>query len=546
MSHSRWLDAEILIVGGGLGGVAAALAASKLGSRVLLTEDSEWLGGQLTSQSVPPDEHPWIEAEGCSRSYRQLRNGIRSYYRRNYPLTEGAKASPLLNPGGGTVSPLCHEPRVAVAVIDELLAPYRGGLQLQVLLRHKPIAAQSDGDKVTEVSFLDRESGDEVVVTPRYIIDATELGDLLELADVEHVTGAESRADTGELHAVDGPGQPMDQQALTWCFAVDCVPDGDHTIDRPEDYEFWRSYAPEFWPGPLLSWDDVRPDTLEPRHLELCPGESTIREGTVNLWRYRRILSRDNFQPGHFHSDITLVNWSQNDYWLGPIVGVPAEQVEKNLESARQLSLSFLYWMQTEAPRDDGATGYPGLRLRGDVLGTADGLAMRPYIRESRRICAEFTVTEQHVGVQARAEAGLGPGAEIFDDTVGVGSYRIDLHPSTGRRTYIDIATYPFQIPLGALIPVRVDNLLPANKNIGTTHITNGCYRLHPVEWNVGEVAGALSAYCISTGETPRKVRGDVTLLQDFQDILDTRLGVQLHWSQRIRSTPRHIPTKPR
>ncbi|MGG2474547.1 FAD-dependent oxidoreductase, partial [Rhizobium sp. BR5] len=34
-------------------------------------------------------------------------------------------------------------------------------------------------------------------------------------------------------------------------------------------------------------------------------------------------------------------------------------------------------------------------------------------------------------------------------------------------------------------------------KNIGTTHITNGCYRLHPVEWNIGEVAGMLAAYCL-------------------------------------------------
>src|SRR5690606_17483688 len=135
------------------------------------------------------------------------------------------------------------------------------------------------------------------------------------------------------------------------------------------------------------------------------------------------------------------------------------------------------YWMQTEAPRHDGGTGYPGLRLRPDLVGTSDGLAKRPYIREARRIRAEFTVLEQHVGVDA--SGGRGP--EQFEDSVGLGNYRIDLHPSTGGRTYVDIDSYPFQIPLGALIPVRVENLLPANKNIGTTHITNGCYRLHPV-----------------------------------------------------------------
>src|SRR5690606_26382289 len=111
--------------------------------------------------------------------------------------------------------------------------------------------------------------------------------------------------------------------------------------------------------------------------------------------------------------------------------------------------------------------------------------AMRPYIRESRRIRAEFTVTEQQVGVEARQGLGASNRSEIFDDSVGIGYYRIDLHPSSGGpegpRTYVDIASHPFQIPLGALIPERVENLLPANKNLGTTHITNGCYRLHPV-----------------------------------------------------------------
>src|SRR5206468_9538617 len=67
----------------------------------------------------------------------------------------------------------------------------------------------------------------------------------------------------------------------------------------------------------------------------------------------------------------------------------------------------------------------------------------------------------------------------------------IYLHPSSGGDNYIDVSSLPFQIPLGSLIPKRVENLLPACKNLGTTHITNGCYRLHPVEWNIGESAGA-------------------------------------------------------
>src|SRR5699024_8508112 len=112
-------DTEILIVGAGLGGVAAALAAARQGARVVLTEEFDWIGGQSTSQAVPPDEHPWIEDFGCTRSYRAFRDGIRDYYRRAYPLTDAARARTDLNPGAGWVSKLCHEPQVALAVLEE-------------------------------------------------------------------------------------------------------------------------------------------------------------------------------------------------------------------------------------------------------------------------------------------------------------------------------------------------------------------------------------------------------------------------------------------
>jgi len=187
--------------------------------------------------------------------------------------------------------------------------------------------------------------------------------------------------------------------------------------------------------------------------------------------------------------------------------------------------------MQTEAPRSDGGTGWKGLRLRRDIVDTADGLAKYPYIRESRRIRAEFTVTELHVGSDARTQATGIPQPHVlpalFEDSVGIGFYRIDLHPSTGGDNYIDIGSLPFQIPLGALIPRRVGNLLPACKNLGVTHITNGCYRLHPVEWNIGEAAGALAAFCVGKKQSPRAVRAKH--LGEFQKLL-TDDGVRLAW----------------
>ncbi|HEY8551635.1 MAG TPA: FAD-dependent oxidoreductase, partial [Vicinamibacterales bacterium] len=151
----------------------------------------------------------------------------------------------------------------------------------------------------------------------------------------------------------------------------------------------------------------------------------------------------------------------------------------------------------------------------------------------------EFTVVEQHVGTDARMAATGVPRdeltAETFPDSVGVGSYRIDLHPSSGGDNYVDVSSLPFQIPLGALIPRRVENLLPGCKNIGTTHITNGCYRLHPVEWNIGEAAGALAGFCLDRKEPPRRVRNHKPLLEEFQASL-VQEGIELAWP---KLTPR-------
>lgn len=528
---------DILIVGGGLGGCAAALAACRLGRRVILTEETDWIGGQLTAQAVPPDEHPWIESTGCTASYRRMREEVRAYYRRGYPMLAEVREEVHLNPGAGRVSRLCAEPRAFLAAIELLLAPWRAGGQLVVLTGLRAVGALCNGDRLQAVEFRDAQSGESLVVEAATILDATELGDLLALGGVEHVIGAESQAQTGELHALPGAADPLDQQAVTWCFAIDHLPGEDHTIPRPPNYDFWRTLRLDFWPGAQLGWNDIHPHTLQPRYKALFEkSQSPDGRDDFTFWLYRRIFCAAHYQPGRYASDITLVNWPANDYWLGPLVGVAPEEAARHLEGARQLSLALLYWMQTEAPRPDGGQGYPGLRLRGDVMGSLHGLAKSVYVRESRRIQAEFTVCEQHVGVEARPGAA---GAELFGDSVGVGSYRIDLHPSTARRNYVDVSSYPFQIPLGALLPVRVENLLPACKNLGVTHITNGCYRLHPVEWNIGEAAGALAAWCQARRLAHRQVRANSALLADFQAMLVNTLGFVLNWQEYARPVAR-------
>ena len=136
------------------------------------------------------------------------------------------------------------------------------------------------------------------------------------------------------------------------------------------------------------------PSTLAPKELGFNPAEIDTSP-LLNLWNYRRIINKNNFKPGAYQSDITLVNWPQNDYMAGNLTGSSPSDFKKHVDSARQLSLSLLYWLQTEAPRFDKGYGWPGLRLRRDIMGTEDGLAKYPYIRESRRIKALFNCSRR-------------------------------------------------------------------------------------------------------------------------------------------------------
>jgi hypothetical protein len=510
-------DPELLIVGGGTGGCAAALTACSLGLRVVMTCEYDWIGGQLSSQCVPPDENPWIEEAGaCSLTYHEFRSRVRGHYRERESLTLAALNDAQLNPGSGWVSKLCHRPDVAHRVLCETLRPHEESGLLRIELGWRPVSARVKGDRVVSVEFRDGD-GKKHAVRAGFFLDATETGEVLPLTGTEYVVGAESRSETGEPHAVER-ADPENVQGLTWCGIVGYDADGDHTIAEPEQYAFWRHYHPDGWPCELISYKMLhvqRGDVIE---------FPLFGNNGFNLFTYRQIV--DGTKHTDDREDATVMNWPMNDYYVGSVLDVPDAVAAEHYEAAKQLTLSMLYWLQTEAPRHDEGVGYPELRLRPDLTGTPDGLAKAAYIRESRRIRACFTVCEQHVS--AEANPGRDRALE-FADSVGIGAYRIDLHPSCSGAATIDLSSLPFQIPLGCLVPVRVQNLLPACKNIGVTHITNGCYRLHPVEWNVGEASAALAFVCSREGVAPQRVWSEPSLVMDVQ-ILLARLGVMVSW----------------
>jgi hypothetical protein len=412
---------------------------------------------------------------------------------------------------------------VAVDALLAMVAPQADARRLEILTRAKAARAEVSRDRIESVMAVNLDDRRWIRIRPRMVIDATELGDLLPLAGAEYVVGAESKAETGEPHA-----QPLEPkthcvQSFTYTFVLEKTGSGhSHLIPRPERYERYRDGQPYSLRIHVHGGEIYGEETrwLEYQVLEQAPGTKG------GLWTYRRLIDASLFPSRRgYANDISMINWPGNDYRDQSILDrSPLEQAQA-LQDAKRVSLGFLHWLQTEAPRPGAPPGFPELKPRPDVFDTADALGKHPYIRECRRLRSLKTIVEQEVS----AEYQRGARAQPFEDSVGLGWYPIDIHNSGPEDVGVSCRTRPFQIPLGALIPVRVRNLLAGAKNLGTTHITNGCYRLHPIEWNVGEAAGALAAFALEIGRDPAAIHAEARLFREFQRRLVGE-GVPLYW----------------
>lgn len=534
---TRTEHCDVLIVGGGLGGVAAALHTvfptrlldegpqtkskhrSKL--KVFLTEETDWLGGQATSQGVSAFDENWlVESSGATSEYQRLRSLIRRHYIRNFKLNSSVGNLQYFDPGKCWVSRLAFEPKVCVEQIDHMLQPAMEAGTLNVRYRLKPVAVttvESNGrSRIKAVLMVNLDSGESVEFLPEIVIDATELGDLLPIANLPYHSGAESKFDTGEEHAPE-EAEPDTVQDIVYPFVISKSSDGStETLKVPKEYEEFKTQGKFSLLGYAM-YRNAKKKLPDGTEQELLP-----------FWTYRRLIASENFNDSRFPTDISMINWEANDFRDENIIDVAPETQAIRLARAKAQSLGFLHWLKTEAPHDDdNGIGYPDFKLRLDTLGTRDGLSKYPYIRESRRIKAETLVTEKHVGKSYNPAAR----AHQFSDTIGIGLYPIDIH---GKQIAgAAQGTKPFQIPLGALIPKDCDNLLAGCKNIGVSHIANGAYRLHPIEWAIGTACGALARLVVSKGKPVRRFLQDKSLLFSLQKML-VESGSPLYWYDDI------------
>lgn len=477
------------------------------------------LGGQASSQGVTrwdergpylTDSQPHGAAPyGSSKSYEGLKLAIRHWYRDRGILKAGVNPDSF-NPGW---HPPGHDFSADPAVVHEVLQELMKAAGVAVFHGKTPASASKSGRVVVSVSFDDGS-----LVSAKVFIDATDLGDLWPLCGVPYNIGAEAHSDTGE------PGAPPNAkrsaiQPFTVPIAVERKPGQSSVIPPP-------AIDPNLIAAQNFRWEDGDiGGVFTPR-----PPPSKYNE---TIFDYRQYIDHRNFDDPRYATDRSTLNVGSNDYQSAVIPSGNRSADHQNIENARKVSLSYLRWLETEVVRDDDVgKGYPELFPRPDAFaGTTDATAPSPYIRESRRLAHPLKrILEQDISWRDRPQSRA---PTNFTDSGGIGWYFADIHASPFCDAVEVPNVMPFQVPIGALIPQELDNVLAGCKNLGTTHITGSAYRVHPAEWSVGEAAGALAAFAVERGARPGDVWHDSKMLGALQTRI-VRDGAPIFWWDEV------------
>jgi hypothetical protein len=527
------LSCSILVVGGSTAAYTTALTALRLNLDVCVVQPQRVVGGQFTAQALPASDDgdrlqakatlSTVDGEECaiSRAQRAFRNR-----QRELQPVGGQKVA---NPGGGWVSPLATTPVVAATALNEALLPYLrpgAGRRLTLIPLAEPIEVLMETvqgrSRVQGVVCRDSQTGHSFTVRAKITVEATDLGDLLEVGHIPSRVGQEARQETGEA-ILPTEARPQCQQSITFDAVVEHTPRGKGVpIGKPPDFDnepwlglkefthtFWTKAKPDQW----QKWDFF---------------------SDFGIFRYRRLLRTQPDDKKVNPGDVTVINWGTssepdrafccgNDYRPGRLVGVSRTERALHIQRARQRTQAYLHYLQTHGAAD--------LKPRGDLTWTRDGIALEPYVREARRGIALTTIRHEDVAEtffphQARARC--------FDDSVGIGQYHyLDLHgndaPGHVSPKGKDVVALPFSLPLGALVPRDTDGLVLSAKSIGTTHITNAAYRMHPMEWAIGEASGFLAVFAVWTGLEPRQLASEEPHIRKIQGFM-ARNGIPIFW----------------
>jgi FAD dependent oxidoreductase/S-layer homology domain len=524
------LTCSILVAGGSTAAYSATLMALRMNLDVCLVQPQIVVGGQFTAQALPASDDgdllkhkaDLFTVSGEEFAISKAQKQFRQRQRQLQPV-EGRVVE---NPGGAWVCPITTTPVVASTALNEPLMPYLASGKLTLIPYSEPIEVlMKEGNegrkRVTGVKFQDNKTNHSFTVNAKVVIEATDLGDLLEIANLPSRVGQETRSDTGEAILPD-IARPECQQSFTFDVLVERAPsDQGVLMAKPKDHGKvdWlnlKEYTGTFWTRRQEKWTDW----------------SFFSD--YGIFRYRRVkrgrLADKTVSPG----DVSVINWGTsdhpqqgqccgNDYRTGYLIGHSREERKKQIQRARDRAQSYIHYLQKNGVAD--------LKPRGDLTWTEDGIALEPYIREARRGIALTTIRHEDVAESFFPAQARG---NTFEDSLGIGQYHyLDLHgnlvPGHVSPKGKDVLALPFALPAGSLVPMTTDGLILSAKSIGTTHITNAAYRMHPMEWAIGEASGYLAVFAVWTGNEPRKIVTDLPLLRKLQGFM-TRNGCPIYW----------------
>ncbi|MEO1387760.1 MAG: FAD-dependent oxidoreductase [Cyanobacteria bacterium J06634_6] len=422
-----------------------------------------------------------------------------------------------------------------------------------------------------------------------YVVEATETGEVIALSGVPYRLGLDPRSalnpssptETQDPYCVQG-------FTYTFGMERTAEPQPQPKPSYYEQYEPYFSFERERTTNDYIDYVFTyrRIAAPAPRPEKQQFGVSAVVPGDISMqnWTWGNDYRPGTAQDNLVFSDAQLTESGQLSPggWLG---GLRVDALAKAEENA----FSYYYWLvqgDTDSQLGSGVKEpAPNHRFISGLdapMNTAHGLSKYPYIREARRIIgrpayghsAGFSVNEIDISkADYRDEyyqtslgesrylqlwrnlAGLNttsviddkvPAADImrrsrstiYPDAVGIAQYAIDFHPcltqsppetpGNTERENIRKAhgqAYPGQIPLRAMIPQKVDNLIIAGKTIATSNIAAAAYRVHSFEWSVGAAAGTTIDFALTNGILPYELVDDLPAQEPQLEELQRQLN---------------------
>lgn len=444
-AQSKTIATDVLVIGGGVGGSAAAIQCARMGVKTILMEETTMLGGMLTAAGV-----------SCTDGNDQLPSGIWEEFRQALYKHYGKNK---LN--SGWVSNTNFEPHVGDSIFKAWAAKEKN---LQVFLVHMLKSVIKKENKITGASFYDSDRHS-FIIKAKIVIDGTELGDVFAKAGAAYDLGMDDPEISGEKEAREKNNIIQD---LTWAAILKNYGEGaDKTITRPADYDSTKYF---------------------------CSTSDAPCNGKPYIFNTKKVLDYGKLPRslGATH-DKYMLNWPVhgNDYYLN-VVEDNNELRIKGYELAKQQTLGFIYFLQTQL-------GMKHIGLADDELN--GGMALIPYNREGRRVKGMVRLNINHLKNPYDYN--------LYRTGIAVGDYPVDHHHAQypGKMPEIAFAKIPsFNISLGCLIPEKIDGLIVCEKGISVSNIANGSTRLQPVVLLTGQAAGVLAALSIKNKKQPRQI----------------------------------------